>query len=394
MKKTTLATAIAVISMGSVQGALADGHEASDFKSALTGGDVKVDFRYRYENVDQDNALDDAHASTLRSRLTYTTKKWSNFQAQVEVDDVSVIGNENHNDTLNGMTDHSVVADPEDTQVNQAWVAYTGISDTTVKAGRQRILLDNQRFVGGVGWRQNEQTYNGVVFLNQSLPDTTIALVHVSDVYGIRGTKFDTDTNIANISYKGLPFGTLTGYAYLIGDVSDTYGIRLAGNPDMDGWKLHYELEWATQEDDDAALAGQYDADYTHLVLGATVSGVTVKLGQEVQESDNGNSFKTPLGTNHKFGGWADQFLATPGDGLEDSYLSVSGKVAGFKVTAVYHEFEADTGSNDYGDEIDIAIAKKVAKNTTLLLKYADYSAEDGGRVDTQKLWLQAQVKF
>jgi len=391
MKKTTLATAIAVISMGSVQGVLADGHEAGDFKSALTGGDVNFDFRYRYENVDQDNALDDAHASTLRSRLTYTTKKWSNFQAQVEVDDVSVIGSENHNDKVNGMTDHSVVADPEDAEVNQAWIAYTGISDTTVKVGRQRVNFDNQRFIGGVAWRQNEQTHDAFAVVNTSLPDTTVVYAHVTDVKTILGSTIDTDTNLLNINYAGLPFGKLTAYYYDIEVANETMGLRFAGSQAFDNWKLHYEAEWANQEETTGAA---YDADYTHLVIGATVAGITAKVGQENMESDNGRSFQFTLGTNHKFGGWADQFLATPGDGLEDTYLSLSGKVLGAKVTVAYHEFEADVGSNDYGDEIDIAIAKKVAENTTVLLKYADYSADDGGRVDTQKLWLMVQAKF
>ena len=112
-RRTTLAAAIAAATMGVGQLAVAE-----DFKEALVGGDVNFDFRYRYEYVDQVNALEDAHASTLRSRLTYTTKAWNNLQAQVEVDDVSVIGNENHCDTTNGLcagsaNPHSVVVDPE-----------------------------------------------------------------------------------------------------------------------------------------------------------------------------------------------------------------------------------------------------------------------------------------
>ena len=109
---------------------------------ALKKGEVKLHFRYRYENVDQDNGLEEADASTLRSRITYTTAAWSGWQAQVEVDDVSAIGYEDdHNSTSNNETDYSVVADPEGTELNQAWLAYT-CWDTTFKGGRQRILLD------------------------------------------------------------------------------------------------------------------------------------------------------------------------------------------------------------------------------------------------------------
>ena len=399
MKKSVLPVAVALASLtgGQVM--------AEDFKTALTGGDVNFDFRYRYEHVDQDNALDDAHASTLRSRLTYTTQQWRDWQAQVEVDDVSQIGEQNHNDrTDTGFSDHSLVLDPEDTQFNQVWVAYKGIADTTVKAGRQRINFDNQRFFGGVAWRQAEQTYDALSVTNKSLPDTTVTYGYLNNINNITGTNVDTDTNLLNINYGGWSFGSLTLYGYMIDSNprrnftgNDTYGLRFVGAQTFDGWKLHYEAEWATQEEDTGTA---YDADYTHLVLGATVAGVTVKVAQELQESDGGTaSFRTPLGTNHKFNGWADQFLATPAEGLEDTYVSVSGKVLGAKVIVAYHEFEPDTGPGDLGDEINIAVAKKLFDNTTLLLKYADYSAGDGrvasdSRVDTEKLWLQAQVKF
>ncbi len=36
---------------------------------AVTSGKAKVALRYRYEHVDQDNALQNANASTLRVRL-------------------------------------------------------------------------------------------------------------------------------------------------------------------------------------------------------------------------------------------------------------------------------------------------------------------------------------
>ncbi len=38
-----------------------------------------VNFRYRYEFVDQDGFTKDAHASTLRTRLAYRSRYFSNF---------------------------------------------------------------------------------------------------------------------------------------------------------------------------------------------------------------------------------------------------------------------------------------------------------------------------
>jgi hypothetical protein len=149
-----LAIAIAAVVLGLSGQTFAD--EELTLEEALKGGKVDFTFRYRFENVDDDARPDEGHASTLLSRLTYTTQAYKDFQVQLEVDNVSRIGSDNYDDLHNSNTDRGVVADTDGTAFNQAWVAYTGIDDTTLKFGRQRINLDNQRFVGGVGWRQNE----------------------------------------------------------------------------------------------------------------------------------------------------------------------------------------------------------------------------------------------
>lgn len=43
---------------------------SEQLKQALTQSSVSAHFRYRLEYVDQDNQLDDAFASTLRSRFS------------------------------------------------------------------------------------------------------------------------------------------------------------------------------------------------------------------------------------------------------------------------------------------------------------------------------------
>jgi len=101
----------------------------------------------------------------------------------------------------------------------------------------------------------------------------------------------------------------------------------------------------------------------------------------------------------HKFNGWADQFLGTPAAGLEDIYVNVSSKLGGFKVMLVYHDFSSEDGSDNYGSEVDISLSRSLSKKASVLLKYADYSADDEansvlGKVDTQKIWLMLTMKF
>ena len=403
-----LAVAISSVIFGFAGQALAD--EQLTLEDAIKGGKVDVTFRYRFENVDDDARAEEGRASTLKSRLTYTTQTYKDFQVQLEVDNVSRIGSDNYDDLHNSNTDRGVVADADGTAFNQAWVAYTGIADTTFKVGRQRINLDNQRFVGGVGWRQNEQTYDGVTIVNTSLADTTAVYAYVQNVERIFGpddgrdgtpasnSNLETEAHIFNVNYKGLGFGTLSGYAYLldIDDIPDastqTFGARFTGSQG-DETKFLYTAEYARQSDYKDSTKS-FDADYYMLEAGVQAKGVTAKLGMEVLGADDDKgSFSTPLATLHAFQGFADKFLATPGDGIEDVYVSVFTKILGAKVGMIYHDFEADEGSTNYGNEIDFVIAKQVHKNVHLLFKYANYNADDFG-TDTEKAWLQLTVKF
>lgn len=353
---------------------------AESIAEAFQNGSTSVSFRLRFEDVDVGGVSNDA--LTLKSRLTYKTDTLNGFSALFEVDDTTVLGDE----------DYTGIADSEYTDVNQAYLAYSA-ADTTVKFGRQRILLDNQRFVGGVGFRQNEQTYDALTLTNKSLPDTTLFYGYIAEVNNIFATDAKHETHLLNAKYTGLPFGTVTGYYYQIepdaaADSIDTFGVRFTGSQPAGDAKLLYTAEYATQDQNNGSKP-----DYYVLEGGVSVSGVTAKLGYEVLESDNGVGFNTPLATKHKFQGWADKFLGTPGTGIEDLYLSVGTKVAGVKLLAVYHDFEAETTSADLGSEFGLVVAKAFGKNYGLSLKYADYQAGDTG-VDTDKLWLTATAKF
>ena len=123
----------------------------ADIADAFKNGTTKVSFRLRYETVDQDNARSDAEALTLKSRITFKTADYKGFGLLVEADDVTNLGIDQADVHPGPPGDNtfSVIADDEYTEINQVYLSYAGIPDTTVKFGRQRILLDNQRFVGG-----------------------------------------------------------------------------------------------------------------------------------------------------------------------------------------------------------------------------------------------------
>lgn len=415
MKFTRKPIAMALLSTGLISMGMTTAVHADDaFFEALSSGKVSFSARARYETVDQDNALKDADAFTIRTTLGYKTGQFHGFSAFAEIEDVTELGSDNYNSLTNGEGAYSVVADPDGTEINQAYLQYNGF-DTEFKFGRQEITYRNapfHRYIGNVLWRQNHQSFDALSISNSSFEDTTINYAYIDEVHTIFGDDRDVGTfikdgdidlnaHLINIQYTGLGIGKLEGYGYFL-DYNDkeaissqTLGLRLSGAQAINAdWKVIYTAEYANQ--DDYKDGTMDDQSYYLAEVGAKYKGWLAKLSYELQEGDGTDSFKTPLGTNHAYQGWADQFLSTPATGLEDIYLTVVGKVFGAKVVAVYHDFETDKGGDDAGDEFDILVAKTFKKHYTLGAKYSDYDAGKSsvGKVDTEKFWLFGQVKF
>ncbi len=365
---------------------------AAGLGEALAAGKANVDMRLRYEAVD-DRLNQNAKAGTLRTRLGYRTANYKGLYAFAEFEDVRPVFGLDEYAPLRG--GHAVVADPPVTQLNQALLGYTGLPETTIKLGRQRLKLDNDRFIGNVGWRQNEQTFDALSLVNTALPDTVVTYAFLDKVNGIL-EKFDADVSdhLLNVAYSGFEPGQLVGYAYLLEDDdsgarNDTYGARFSGGTVLpSGGKVLYTAELASQSTD------SNDATYAFIEIGAQYRGVIAKLGYEVLGSDGGAyGFQTPLATKHAFNGWADQFLVTPNGGLVDAMFTVGGKLAGVKLRGVYHRYSADAGDADYGSELNLLAVRPFGKRYLLGVKYAGYRA-DTWKTDIDKLWLWGQLRI
>lgn len=415
LKSGLLAGVVAFTLLPPIQANAGDNLE----QALISDGEIFGEVRYRYEDVDQTGIPKDANASTLRTNLGYKTGVFYDFQALIEAQFVKNIGAEAFNDTTNRKANYPVVVDPDNNEINQAWLSWTGVPNTTIKVGREAINLGNQRFVGSVGWRQNDQTFDNVHIINSSIPDLTLLYGYVWNVNRIFGDDhplgdLNTNTHILNATYNVADWMDVTGYGYLY-DIarapalsSQTYGVRLTGNtPISNTWNFFYEAEAATQSDysDNAA---NYTENYYHVSPGIKGHGFTLQAGYEELGGNGTTSFQTPLATLHKFNGWADKFLTTPAAGLEDAYGKISYKVSGdnkwvdkINLTAVYHDFGGKNGG-DFGSELDLSIGKnfklpdsvKPLDNVNVLVKYSDYNADDAPFTDTQKLWFQVGVKF
>lgn len=393
-----------------------------------------IDARLRYETVDQDGPLPltssrDAQAVTIRMRAGGEVSSGP-FAFLAEAEGTLAI-DDKYNSGVNGKTLYPIVADPETVEANRVQLQYR-TRPLIVTVGRQRINLDDQRFVGSVAWRQNEQTFDAVRVEYMGIKNLKVDLTYAISartIWGIDGGKFgsiirptsiDGDDVFANISYK-TKYGTLTGFAYLVDEdepvaallrnSSQTFGAHFMGAvPLARKVKLSYLASYARQSDY-AKNPVSYSADYAAGELGLEVSALKLTGGYELLGSDagatgiaGGFAFQTPFATLHKFNGWADKFLTTPATGIQDYYAGAAytvpklGKMGPLVASFTYHHFSSDRLAIHYGDEYDAQVTLKIDKHLSGLVKYADYqrkgTASFSGDEDTRKFWAEIDYSF
>jgi hypothetical protein len=392
--------------------------DALAFNQKGKNGAIKADLNYRWENVDQDQGgvpnPRTANANTARLRLGALSPEFYGIQGFAEFEGLWAM-QEDYNSTRNGNKTYSTVADPEKTRLNQLWISYAGIPDTIIKGGRQRIKLDDDRFIGNAGWRQLETTFDSVLLThkNQQISGLTINAGFIGNVQTFTSTTENIDAPILNINYKVGDYGNLVAYGYWLDyrekenyeKPNQSYGIRFAGSSPkiMDTVNLLYTAEWSNQRDYGHGQT-KYQADRFNFMVGIKAFNVSVMgAWEQLNGFGKNKTFDTPLGTNHAFQGWADLFLVTPDSGIRDLFGTVMVEFPRYQttVTGVYHDFSDDTGKMAYGKEWDFMVLKKFGKHYSILAKYASYNADNGvvsggngTTTDTQKIWFQGNISF
>ena len=392
---------------------------AEGFFGPLSGaiGETKpiAEARIRLETVDQEPFAEEAVSTTLRARLGFETGKAWGTSLLVEGEAVVPLVDD-YNSTTNGNVTYPVVADPESYEINRLQLSNTLLPDTTITLGRQRITLDDHRFVGNVGWRQNEQTFDALRVVTRKVPNFVFDLSYVSQVNRIFGPdgspgantgRFTGHNYLANVSWQSA-IGKLTGFAYLVDieqlpqpvrDSSQTYGLRFTGERPVSRVKMSWIASYATQQDfGDNPLT--FSNDYWLAELNGTWRAYSLGAGYEVLEGDGVKGFTTPLATLHRFQGWADKFLSTPVDGIRDLYINAGfqkkgvGPLETLSLNAVWHTYDSERASTDWGDEFDVQLQGRYRRYTGTL-KYSAYNATPSTPLttrDTDKLW--AQIEF
>ncbi|MDP5070469.1 MAG: alginate export family protein [Congregibacter sp.] len=277
--------------------------------------------------------------------------------------------------------------------------------------GRQRIVLDEGRFVGSKPWRQNEQTYDAARLQWKALPGLAIDASYVAQVSrgfgpvdGSNPADWHGDSAFLRTSYKFSERHELLGFAYrldvdaqsdfnaarTVNNSSDTVGLAYRG--EFSGLKLLARV--ATQ----TASGGSeldYRAPYYVVELEAPLGDIRLGAAYEVLGAGNGVGFGTPLANGNRYQGWADKFLATPEDGLRDAWISLDGKLGPLALTARYHDFSAESSSVRFGTEVDLQAGWVINGWLTATAKVAVFESDAPGLyTDTTKAWLMLQLRL
>lgn len=376
-------------------------------ESATARGSVAwtAALRFRSEQVEQAGFARSAQGSTARLRLGMKYPLAHAVQAFVEGEAVWAM-NGRFNSGANGRTHYPSIADAPAAEINQAGLSWQGERNGAT-VGRQRIAFDNQRFIGNSGWRQNEQTFDAILLSAKPVAGWTLHYGYLDRVHRVAGDRvrdpLARERNLAAHLWHATAdtlTGPLTGYAYAIEDEdaatasSRTLGLRWASTGTHGDWRWSVTLEAARQYDH-AGNPLRFAHGYRFAELGAVRGPVTAKLGWERLEGDGQHALQTPFATLHAFNGWADVFLTTPPNGLDDRYASIAGTwpwagSSPLEWSVAAHDYRPNRSGDRYGREWNASLGTKFARGWSALFKFADYRSDRFAR-DTRKIWVQVE---
>lgn len=357
----------------------------------------------------QIEGYDDASVLSLRSRFGFETGALAGFKFLAEGEYTLVPFNHDSYNPFPGgaLGSKAIIADPDNIELNRLQLSWAN-ENLSIIAGRQAIKYADERFVGSVGWRQNDQTYDALSLQYKPTAQLTFDYAYIAKVLRIFGTQspldtleeWDSDSHLIRANYDAGAYGKFTAFANLLDfdnaptSSYDTYGLEWQGSMAAGNGKATL-LATAALQNDAADNPKDTQTEYFRLVGGYEQDAWLFQCGAEYLGTDHGQAaFQFPLATNHKYQGYADAFLTTPANGLLDVYASVGYTAScGAQQTLSLHHFNTIEDSDALGWEIDYVASKALNEHTKVLAKIASLDGENTQR-DIFRASLELDVAF
>lgn len=395
-------------------------HAEDSLSAAIAASKPIVESNLRLETVNLQGAANKAEALTLRTRLGFQTGSFKHVSALIELENTSPLI-DNYNSSVNGKTQYPNVNDPSVMELNRAQITWAPDKVTAVTLGRQRIVLDDARFVGTAGWRQDEQTFDAVR-LDTGKGKFKVTAAYLSRVNRVIGDEKDWHSNswLFNASYDFAPALKLTAFDYSLrfttaaksptaADAAnarassvDIAGVRAAGSRKHANGNIGYVAQFAS-ETDGHGNPKDFRLSETMFEVNGSYKLLTGRINYESLGGNGTVGFVAPLASPHPFEGFADAFSGTGGnktfvDGLTDLSGSLTVNLPGKlkpALTLVHHDFGTTHNRRDLGDEWDAVATVALTPKISLMLKYADYQRDDPtAPASRKKTWIAVQYKY
>ena len=358
---------------------------------SLARGRFTFELRPRYNNIEESDKPERTTGGTVRFLAGYRSAPIDGVRLVLEGIHANQIDPHfNDNGADFGTSPYPLLPDPRYTGVNQAYIDYSGLESLRVRAGRQVVRMDNQRWISDNNFRQTQQVFDGV--------GASFGW-HGFELYGayfgqVRTTSGDTnDLNLTllHAAFNPAPSHSLVAYGYFhdqpsngafTGFANNSYrvmGVRAEGTALRAGeLDFPYEAEFAWQRPH-AGGDARIDAEYWRLGAGVGWRQSVLRYDYEVKGSNGGRyGVQMPLTDFYGFNGWTLHFFNTPRQGLRDGWITLKAQWQDFTLYGESHRFRSDYGSIDFGKELDVGLTYAWNENTTLRLQHARYDPGSG----------------
>jgi hypothetical protein len=355
--------------------------------------------RLRYANVDADNS---GQAASLLLRGTVKSE-WTNIvRSTLEADAIGSLFRDDHSDGVD-FNNQPLIPDPPGTEINQAFIS-AHLESVSINLGRQRINFDNQRFIGGNGFWQNEQTFDALLAKSKLASNSNLTYSYIDNVNRIYGDKADKNnpgiehnynnfersaaflgdhkhqSHLTRLEWNEWDYTRMVAYAYHIDNrdlpaaSNSTFGMSYNLNYKIDSIKYRVQIEAAQQDRFDINADG---LNYYLIDFGLGIDTYELSSRYEVLSSNGNAAFITPLGSNHDFEGWADEIGNTPDAGIRNFSIGFLWRASPFRVETSYHLFEDDQQGHNIGREFDLDFIHKPARKHSISLRFAHFEPAD-----------------
>lgn len=396
---------------------------------SIRAGHPILEVRSRYEHWDQTKTrtlTENGQALTIRARYGWETAEYRTLKGLVDFETVRWLGPQRFAITNNGgpplngadKVRYPVINDPEGTELNRAQLTWTPSKTAQLTVGRQRIQLDDQRFVGAAPWRMDEQTFDAVrADVSRGRFKATYAYVTKVNRTLAEIADWDSDSHFLNAGWSFSDAVRVQGFVYAFdfkqapASSMISKGARVSGKHRLGPYALTYAATYARQNDWRGNSA-PFELDYFGADLAATRGAYTVRLGYDALEGNGVRGFGSAIGAAHGVNGWADAWSSAGGiknfpDGLRDANIALTVKPKwGWlpkksELMARYHDFDDDRTGANLGGEWNLSWITPVTSKMTFQWKYADFDRADRVPVGTlappasrTKWWLILDYKL